>query len=675
MKKKITLVMMALLAVMGAKADVIPSSYYSTVGEGTYLIYNINQDKFLKTAELHEDHHALLTTPQQITLTSDGSTGFYLSGNAGKYLKSGYYGALYLWPNSDSGVSFYFTEVSPGSKTYKVSTVTTETLNGKAPGTYYITDTEVNLDDEASAGTYALISASDYKTFRKTSAIPSEYYSTPAAGTYYLYDMLSNQFLNTSYKAFTSSPVAVTLTEPETGKFTISAGSDYLKIGTYKNMYLWNNGNSTDTYWTFEKDGDEYYIKTSEFSEGNSYITSNKPWYLYGDNAYYVSPGCSQWALITEANYYKYLADQTTIPSTYYTTTPSAGTYYLYNIAQNGFIYRGGDGNYAGLKATPATLTLISNGSGAFYIKFDDGKYLKTGTANKCYVWTDATDESYAWTFESFHEVSGLFTLKCYSSDESKDMYLYSNGIGARGVNGGTIPDANRTNYAWALISEANYTAWQNSFALNESTDFSITRDIYNVNPTVTKSMTAGVWNTFVVPFDMAIPSGWTVVEPTSFSDGTLSFGTASSIEAGKPYLVKPTSAVTSFTATDVTLKKDLNPTAVGTGTTVTMSGTYTKIDAVPEGSYVLHTDNKLYKVNSTVSLKPFRAYFTVSDPAAVKANVIGLNFDGETTGVNSLSPDPSPVSEGSIYNLAGQRMSKLQRGVNIVNGKKVSVK
>jgi hypothetical protein len=673
MKKKVLLFFAtAMLSIMGAKADVIPSSYYQTVGEGTYLIYNINQDKFLKTAELHEDHHALLTTPQQITLTSDGSTGFYLSGNAGKYLKSGYYGGLYLWPNSDSGVSFYFTEVSPGSKTYKVSTVTTETLNGKAPGTYYITDTEVNLDDEASAGTYALISASDYKTFRKTSAIPSEYYSTPAAGTYYLYDMLSNQFLNTSSKAFTSSPVAVTLTEPETGKFTISAGSDYLKIGTYKNMYLWN-GNSTDTYWTFEKDGDEYYIKTSEFSEGNSYITSNKPWYLYGDNAYYVRPGCSQWALITEANYYKYLADQTTIPSTYYTTTPSAGTYYLYNIAQNGFIYRGGDGNYAGLKATPATLTLISNGSGAFYIKFDDGKYLKTGTANKCYVWTDATDESYAWTFESFHEVSGLFTLKCYSSDESKDMYLYSNGIGARGVNGGTIPDVNRTNYAWALISEANYTAWQNSFTLNESTDFSIARDIYNVNPTVTKSMTAGVWNTFVVPFDMAIPSGWTVKEPTAFDGSTLTFGDASSIVAGKPYIVKPTEAVTSFSATGVTLKKDLNNTTVGD---LTMTGTYEQIAAIDYSTkdcYVIGLKDgvsSLYKVNSSVSLKPFRAYFTVDGGAAAR---ITLNFGDETTGIETMNHSPLTVNQ--YFDLQGRRVAQPTKGLYIINGKKVMVK
>ena len=37
----------ALLSVMGAKADVIPSSYYSTVGEGTYYIYDVTDQTFV----------------------------------------------------------------------------------------------------------------------------------------------------------------------------------------------------------------------------------------------------------------------------------------------------------------------------------------------------------------------------------------------------------------------------------------------------------------------------------------------------------------------------------------------------------------------------------------------------------------------------------------------------
>ena len=44
-----------------------------------------------------------------------------------------------------------------------------------------------------------------------------------------------------------------------------------------------------------------------------------------------------------------------------------------------------------------------------------------------------------------------------------------------------------------------------------------------------------------------------------------------------------------------------------------------------------------------------------------------------ETTGINSLTPDPSPKGEGSgYYNLAGQKVGKGYKGIVIVQGKKV---
>ena len=535
--------MMLLLAVLGAKADVIPSSYYSEPAAGTYYIYNVTEGKFLRTVGVSENNYSLLDAPEAVTLTAKGETvckgggDYILSGNTDNFIKIGYWGGQWLWPNAASGNAdiLAWTFNSNGTKTYTMSITLSEAFsqNGStfAVGTHYMKDV-TNLGSEAEAGTYALI---------------------------------------------------------------------------------------------------------------------------------------------TEANYYAYLASATMIPSTYYTTTPSAGTYYLYNIERSGFLYRGGDGNYAGLKATPATLTLTSNGSGAFYIKFpNETKYLKTGEYNGYFVWTDATDESFAWTFESFHGVTGLFTVKCPLNDV--DRYLYSLGIGAKGVNAWTAPDANRTQYAWALISVDDYAAWQNSFNLSDENTigFSATTDIYNVNPTVNRAMTANVWNTLVVPFDMAIPSGWTVKEPTAFDGSTLTFGDASSIVAGRPYIVKPTETVTSFSATGVTLKKDLNPTSVSEGA-LTMTGTYTA-GTVPTGSYVIGIKDgtsALYKVNSTVSIKPFRAYFTVADPSLARIN---LAFDDdETTGINAVHGEGLMVN--GYYNLQGQRVENPKKGLYIVNGKKVMVK
>ena len=58
------------------------------------------------------------------------------------------------------------------------------------------------------------------------------------------------------------------------------------------------------------------------------------------------------------------------------------------------------------------------------------------------------------------------------------------------------------------------------------------------------------------------------------------------------------------------------------------------------------------------------------------------LTFYGDqdvatVTGVKTIQNAQSSLQQGdtAIYNLAGQRMLKLQKGINIVNGKKVVVK
>ncbi len=226
----------------------------------------------------------------------------------------------------------------------------------------------------------------------------------------------------------------------------------------------------------------------------------------------------------------------------------------------------------------------------------------------------------------------------------------------------------------WVLFNNFKLYRYRQNITLDETTDFEPTSNIEDVNVTLTRSMTANVWNSLVLPFDMDIPSGWTVKEISTFSEGTLSFTDASSIEAGKPYIVKPTAAITSIApASAVTLKKDLVNTATGTsGDYVTMIGTYTKINAVPEGAYVLGNDNKLYKVNSTVSLKPFRAYFTVTGDAAPAR--IRLNFDEEATGISHIENE-DPGVQNSVYNLSGQRIARPVKGFNIINGKKVIVR
>ena len=48
------------------------------------------------------------------------------------------------------------------------------------------------------------------------------------------------------------------------------------------------------------------------------------------------------------------------------------------------------------------------------------------------------------------------------------------------------------------------------------------------------------------------------------------------------------------------------------------------------------------------------------------------LSLTSGTTGIRSLSPAPSIVSEGSIYSLNGQKVTHPSKGIYIKNGKKV---
>ncbi|MCI6642993.1 MAG: hypothetical protein MSH18_02165 [Bacteroidales bacterium] len=77
------------------------------------------------------------------------------------------------------------------------------------------------------------------------------------------------------------------------------------------------------------------------------------------------------------------------------------------------------------------------------------------------------------------------------------------------------------------------------------------------------------------------------------------------------------------------------------------------------------------YKYTGT-TLAPFRAYFTAADLTALLAGANGfsLNFDDLTTGVSGV--EVQTESTGSVYDLAGRKVTKATKGLYIINGKKV---
>ena len=193
-----------------------------------------------------------------------------------------------------------------------------------------------------------------------------------------------------------------------------------------------------------------------------------------------------------------------------------------------------------------------------------------------------------------------------------------------------------------------------------------------------------GGWNTLCLPFAVNATDfeGAEVreVDVTQSSENTLVFKEATTIKAGKPYLIKwaktPNEVCDFFnTFEGVTLVATATPVKVNDA--ITFTGFYNKATADKLGASVaaIGAGNKLFKVTSG-EMKGFRAAF-VLNPATPAAG-IKVVIDGTTTGIEDLVVD-GVKANGRVYNLNGQyvgnSLNGLQPGIYIQNGKKVVVK
>jgi len=227
------------------------------------------------------------------------------------------------------------------------------------------------------------------------------------------------------------------------------------------------------------------------------------------------------------------------------------------------------------------------------------------------------------------------------------------------------IPTA--TEGVWNLKNtEANnYIGSQDAgvYTVNSHINFNI---IETTKPSITINTTAAGWGTTMLPFTVAsLPEGVKAFTCAEVSGNTLALVEVNALEANKPYIIEG--------SWYETLTGDAQGTAL-TYTEGLLTGTYSKI-AAPNGSYILqkHGDVVGFYVVNTDSAQPSvpanRAYLTAPAGTEVKA----FTFDGLVTGIQSVFDG---LANGEAYDLAGRKVSKLQKGgIYIINGKKVAVK
>ena len=192
------------------------------------------------------------------------------------------------------------------------------------------------------------------------------------------------------------------------------------------------------------------------------------------------------------------------------------------------------------------------------------------------------------------------------------------------------------------------------------------------------RTFTTTNWATVCVPF-VFDKSNFEVKELSDITVTgdhiSIKLDDASKIVAGNPYLVKATAADAKIAATDVEMPGESvqESSITKDGYTVSFVGTYEgeSLTSANRNAWVV-SQNQLWNVDSNVTVGAYRAYFTVTGTGT---SVKALVFGDEETGINNLNVDDDLNKNEVIYNLAGQRVQKAQKGLYIQNGRKVVVK
>ena len=167
--------------------------------------------------------------------------------------------------------------------------------------------------------------------------------------------------------------------------------------------------------------------------------------------------------------------------------------------------------------------------------------------------------------------------------------------------------------------------------------------------------------------------AGWKAYTFSSYSEGTISFTKATNVVARIPYVVYVETAASHPSGILFETSSNIytNPTDQQNNG-VTFQGTYApKAAGSITGNYGVTSDGRIAKAGSGATLICYRAYFT-GVPAS--SGIKGFVIDGEdATDIGLVQ-----MVEGSdkpVYNMSGQKVQKAQRGIYIINGKKVVIK
>lgn len=237
-------------------------------------------------------------------------------------------------------------------------------------------------------------------------------------------------------------------------------------------------------------------------------------------------------------------------------------------------------------------------------------------------------------------------------------------------------PDKNEVDLANLTFNISVTDAGTGGYVLDESSSKAIKAGTYG--RVILKRSFAEGWNTVCLPFaigdiEEVFGTGTKAYKFDDFDDGELGFVPVTSFEPCTPYVIYvPTAITDDIILTDVYIDEEdteagytrVNRNYYFRGSFSPVApGEWTKKNSTDD-IFGLTADGRIRKAGSGAYINGFHAYFDLPEGAAVK----GFIFDDDATGIDNVNANLNEA----IFNLAGQRLKKAQKGINIINGKKI---
>ena len=308
-------------------------------------------------------------------------------------------------------------------------------------------------------------------------------------------------------------------------------------------------------------------------------------------------------------------------------------------------------------------LTVDASGTGAssiVYLNGSNGTYTMKMQALNVYT----NSNSSASTLTSSDKTTYL-AIPVESSKLSPGKVTIGNGATATDFH--CVSESNVQSIAIGTNTDDNTAAY---WTFEEATTVAI--------PLNYVASAGGSFATMCLPFDVTLPSygqtGFVVpcLVTIKGSRAQLVTSTKTQIPAGTPVLLYAPGEVASTTATIAT--SALSDPITGDNN---LEGTYFNKTTLESNEYVfgLNTEDELgfWKLGDGFKVGANKAYL-IYDGVASSVKGFAIDFN-DADGISSMDNEQWTMDNAAIYNIAGQRVAKAQKGLYIVNGKKVVIK